>query len=71
MASYFKEIVTREMQPEFISAARFHQQALNEYLRRSDGSKREVEEITTVQTVLNGTIWTTSFLCCEEEEGEY
>ncbi len=67
--AYFKVICTKgDSQPNFESAARRHENALNAYYETptTSGKKREVESVSTVQVINNMEIITTSTLCCED-----
>jgi len=70
--SYFYEVVTKGTIPNFESAGRAHREALNTYINTTGptGKQRNVKEMNTVQTVLDGNpvIATTTFLCCDDDE---
>lgn len=79
---YFQEITTQGNQPNFSEIARRHKFALNNYLKFNSFSDADpdlspakplakpktVKHMTTVQTVLNMTIYITTILCCEDDE---
>jgi len=82
--AYFFTVVTQDVQPNFGRAANKHNTALNNYLKYGIPSDqenfgvtktalpkpKEVESMVTVQTVLDHNIYTTTFLCCEDEGEE-
>ncbi len=71
--AYFESICTKGMVPNFESAARAHKDALNAYLLipGPSGKKREVEKMSSVQSLRNEQeIITTTFLCCDEDNDD-
>lgn len=81
--SYFYAVCTNKNQPHFGEAAREHQNALNNYRVYGVASTldtelfgvnktplpkpKETKEMSSVQTVNNMVIYTTTMLCCEDD----
>jgi hypothetical protein len=82
--AYFYKIVTSGNQPKFDEVAQRHTNALNNYLvygmametdpaavdpmRPKLSKQKEVRHMTTVQTIEHMTIYTTTHLCCEDDQ---
>lgn len=80
---YFYTICTRRNQPDFMEAARDHQNALNNYRVYGNPATmdptvfgegkmplpkpKETKQMSSMQVVNNMTIYTTTVLCCEDD----